>query len=180
MDVDADEILEVEGYVCILDKRVKDMGIEVEGVLSLYNEYIDRVTEDIMSSKEDVPFKVNIYDDFDPESIVDVVPSIDNIDYSLSRDGLEVDCKVLLNANLSKNRRIYGIKEVIETNETIDKKNKPSITVYIVQKGDVLWDIAKRYNTTTEDIIVSNNITNGVLTPGDKIIIEKKIEEMKV
>ncbi|WFA08513.1 SPOCS domain-containing protein [Tissierella sp. Yu-01] len=180
LDVDADDILEVEGYVGILDKRVIDMGIEVEGVLSLDIEYIDRVTEDIMSSKEDVPFKVNIYDDLDPESIVDVVPSIDNIDYSLSRDGLEVDCKVLLNANLSKNRRIYGIKEVIETNETIDKKNKPSITVYIVQKGDVLWDIAKRYNTTTEDIIVSNNITNGVINPGDKIIIEKKIEEMKV
>ncbi len=40
----------------------------------------------------------------------------------------------------------------------------------MVQRDDILWDIAKRYNTTVDEIIESNNIISppSNLMPGEK------------
>lgn len=177
-DIDPNEILEIEGYTSILDKKLVGEELVVEGILTLDIQYIDRTTEELGSHREDIPFRTSIYEDGNEGALVEVESSLDNVKYSLKKDGCSVEANVLLNINLSKNRKIYGIREIKETDVLIDKKNKPSITVYIVQKGDGLWDIAKRYNTTTEEILFSNNNGTGEFHPGDKIIIEKKVESM--
>jgi LysM repeat protein len=51
----------------------------------------------------------------------------------------------------------------------------PSITVYVIKKGDSLWSIAKRYNTTVADIAEINGIDpHATIFPGQKLIIVKK------
>ena len=51
----------------------------------------------------------------------------------------------------------------------------PSITVYVVKKGDTLWDIAKRFNTTVQDIQEVNELdASGNINPLQKLIILKK------
>ena len=42
--------------------------------------------------------------------------------------------------------------------ETYDLSKAPSIIVYICKDGDNLWDIAKKYNTTEEEIANVNEI----------------------
>ena len=61
------------------------------------------------------------------------------------------------------------------TKEEIDAY--PSMTVYQVKKGDTLWNLAKRYNTTIKDIEELNDMdtVNG-LKEGQKIIILKKVK----
>ncbi|PHV69374.1 hypothetical protein CS063_16195 [Sporanaerobium hydrogeniformans] len=55
--------------------------------------------------------------------------------------------------------------------------NYPSMTVYQVKKGDTLWDLAKRFNTTVKDIQEINGIdTPDVLHIGQKLIILKKVK----
>ena len=47
----------------------------------------------------------------------------------------------------------------------------------MIQKDDTLWDIAKRYNTTVDEIVLANNVLSPTtLMPGEKIIIEKKVD----
>lgn len=41
--------------------------------------------------------------------------------------------------------------------------------VYIVKSGDTLYKIAKRYNTSTEDLMKLNNLTSNILTIGQII-----------
>lgn len=41
-----------------------------------------------------------------------------------------------------------------------DDYDKPSMTIYIVQRGDTLWEIAKRYNVTIQAIVEANNIAD--------------------
>ena len=46
--------------------------------------------------------------------------------------------------------------------------------IYMVQKGDSLWKIAKKYRTTVADIIAVNEIENPELIyPGQKLLIIK-------
>lgn len=179
-EVDAQEVLDIETSATIIGEKFVENGVEVEGLLSVNLVYLDRISEEIMSYNMDYPFKSTMYDDIDPESSIEVHSNIEDVDFSIRKDGLEVDCRIALTANLSKNRKIHTIKEIEETEELIDKSNAPSITIYIVQKGDTLWDIAKRYNSTQEDIITSNKLETAEINVGDKIIIEKKVEEIAV
>lgn len=179
-DIDPREILEVEVVPSILDKRYEDDNIIIEGLLSLEVYYIDRLTDELSFYKEDFPFKTVVNEEFYANTVLEVEASVDNIKYLLKKDSFIVDGNIILNFDLSNGRNIYSIKEIRETGVQIDKKNNPSITIYIVQKGDELWDIAKRYKTTEEEILISNNRDSGELLPGDKIIIEKKIEDVKI
>ena len=177
-DIDPIDVLELGGYTNILSKNIVGNGIEIDGVLSLNVEYIDRISQEIMSYNMDYPFSSTIYEDVEENAQVDVDSTIGDVNYSINRDSFDIDMKIRLTADLSIYRRIYTIKEIEGTDLLIDKSKAPSIIIYIVQKGDSIWDIAKRYKSTKEDIMQSNNLDSPNLKPGDKIIIEKKIEEI--
>ena len=178
--VDADEILEIDGYPSILDIKFLDDDIVIEGILSLDIQYIDKTSQELSNYKGDFPFKTTLYEEETGEVLLGINTSVDTIDFTLKNDGFSIETDILLDINLSKNRKIYSIKQIVETEKSIDKNNKPSIIIYIVQRGDKLWDIAKRYNTTIEEILTSNNNTTGELNLGDKIIIEKMVEGVLV
>jgi LysM repeat protein len=59
---------------------------------------------------------------------------------------------------------------------SIDYGRIPAVTIYMVQKGDTLWSIAKRYNTTVDALAKLNNIDNpSRVTNGTQIMILKNI-----
>ena len=43
--------------------------------------------------------------------------------------------------------------------------------MYTVKAGDTLWSIAKRYNTTVEELMKLNNLNNDLLSIGKVLII---------
>ena len=43
--------------------------------------------------------------------------------------------------------------------------------IYIVQKGDSLWSIARKYDTTVDSIKRNNNLSTNVLQIGQKLKI---------
>ena len=52
-----------------------------------------------------------------------------------------------------------------------NNSNSNSGTTYTVQKGDSLYSIAKKFNTTVDSIKRKNNFTNNLLSIGQKLII---------
>ena len=52
----------------------------------------------------------------------------------------------------------------------VPKKDK-TFNNYIVQKGDSLWSIAKKYNQTVDELKEKNNLTSNLLSIGQKLII---------
>ena len=50
---------------------------------------------------------------------------------------------------------------------------KPSLVIYFAQKGDTLWDIAKSYSVTQENISRANKIVDGYIKAGQKIVIPR-------
>lgn len=63
-------------------------------------------------------------------------------------------------------------KEIKETKDGIP--GTPTMTIYIVQRGDTLWNIAKKYNVTIEAIVQTNNIANpDSIMPGQQLVIPR-------
>ena len=48
---------------------------------------------------------------------------------------------------------------------------EPSNTIYVVKKGDTLYSIARKYNTTVNDIKSKNKLTTNNLSIGQELII---------
>lgn len=56
-------------------------------------------------------------------------------------------------------------------------RQSPGIVGYLVQEGDTLWDIAKRFRTTAGKIREGNNLSGDQIAPGDCLILMKEIPE---
>lgn len=73
--------------------------------------------------------------------------------------------------NLTSDTLTIGQQLQIPTSEEI-----PSTITYTVQKGDSLWNIANKYNTTVNEIISLNNLTSNTLQIGQQLLIPTTIQ----
>lgn len=176
--INAIDILDINCSHNTLDKRYIDGEIIIEGVLNVDVYYIDRIGRGISSYKDHFPYKSNIpYESDSTNFSIDINSKLGDTEYTLRRDSLSLKNNINYEIRLNKDRKFSGIKSIETTGDMIDKSHMPSITIYIVQKGDILWDVARRYNTTTDEILRSNNLEpNYELKVGDKIIIEKNVD----
>ena len=173
-----EEIYSLEGSPTIIDSRFIDDELVVEGILGVQIIYLEKDTTEINTLKEEIPYKFYLpLEDKKTNENIDVDISLDSIKATINPESLSIIGMIKHKITVNRNRVLNVINLIDETGEIIDKKNRPSITIYIVQKGDVLWDIAKRYNTTLEEIQGANeNLSPNNIMPGEKIIIEKKVD----
>ena len=56
---------------------------------------------------------------------------------------------------------------------TIPNSSDTSInsSMYVVKAGDTLWNIAKRYNTTVENLMMMNNLNTDLITIGQRLMV---------
>jgi LysM repeat protein len=59
--------------------------------------------------------------------------------------------------------------------DSAELKKMASMTVYVVQTGDTLWKIAKRYNTAMDELESVNGIEGNRVVPGQKLLVLKKV-----
>lgn len=70
--------------------------------------------------------------------------------------------------NLKDNIITVGKTLIVSNN---NENNPLECIVYTVKKGDSLYSISKKYNTTVDEIKRYNNLTSNLLNIGDRIII---------
>ena len=51
------------------------------------------------------------------------------------------------------------------------KKNKAALTIYFSQQGETVWEIAQRYNTTVEAIMLENSLTEDKILENAMLLI---------
>lgn len=59
--------------------------------------------------------------------------------------------------------------------DTEKMKAMPGIVGYFVQPQDSLWDVAKRFHTTEDSILASNDLPGGEIKTGDCLILIKEV-----
>ncbi len=77
------------------------------------------------------------------------------------------------NLSIGQNLKIRVSEEIIEECYGIDyiPPETKEETTYTVKKGDSLYSIAKKYNTTVDNIKKKNNLKTNLLSIGQKLII---------
>lgn len=92
--------------------------------------------------------------------------------YTISgADAVDVRMLIGIYVKLVKNDRVKTVCsiEIAEPENTIEN-GMQSYIIYFVQPGDTLWNIAKRYKTTIDEIVANNGITDP-----DKLNVGQKI-----
>lgn len=98
-----------------------------------------------------------------PSEITYVVKSGDSL-YSIARKYNTTVNDLMKYNNLTSNLLSIGQTLKIPTSES-------TITSYTVKSGDTLYSIARKYNTTVDEIKRKNNLTSNTLSIGQTLII---------
>ena len=89
--------------------------------------------------------------------IPEIKAEVKHTAYNLNVAGeIEIRCILSLNANIIRKRKIELVNEVVT--EPLENGDKNGIVIYFVQKGDNLWEIAKRYAVPQSEILRFNNM----------------------
>lgn len=172
------QILKINAAVNIDDSHIINDKAMVEGIIDIDILYIAKSDESpIYSYKTVLPYRQTLeVRGALPEMEMNIDTTIEHIGFNmLSND--EIDLRILLgfNAEVIKQQQSKIITD-IKFSE-IDKEileNMPSMVVYIVQNGDRLWDIAKRYNMSIDELKDVNEIEDDVQV-GQKLLILKNV-----
>ena len=104
-------------------------------------------------------------------SICDAKAELEHLSYTISgaRD-IEIRSVIALSLK-AVNSDSCKYVSAIDYDDEAPAPCVPSMVVYFVQPGDMLWDIAKRYRTTPDAILAVNGSEKECMKPGNKIYI---------
>ena len=156
--------------------------MNVEGVIEVDILYISEDDKRPLNSlRAVIPFSQMVeLKGMKQDSNYEIKPSIDQLGVMML-DSEEIEVKATINLNTIVFDLISEpIIADIEVSELDMQKIQamPGIIGYVVKKGDSLWNIAKKYYTTKNEIMAVNNLEDERIKEGDKLIILKKVEAM--
>ena len=178
----ADKILQIchsEGTVKIDEMSVKDDGLLVEGVLEVRILYLTSDdTQPIQSSVENVPFRFLIEaPGINGDTVNQLNPGLEQLSAVMMGGGV-IEIKATISLDLLAlqpvcEQIITGVSEAPMDLKSLQRL--PGIVGYIVQPGDSLWKIAKKFHTTIDTIMAANGLTDIAVKPGDRLILVKEL-----
>jgi len=183
LDDNNPEIGEIYAVLCkpILNEYfVNDDRVTLEGLVNCNVLYLsDNEDQTVYCINQEIPFTHNM----DVKGVrngvncnIDI--DIDHYNYSVISSN-EIEIRLAIGAGFN-GKTIKSIMVPVSASERsfdeMNEKSSPSLIIYYSKPGDTLWQIAKRYFTTIEEIRKYNDINEkDLLGTHQKIIIPKKI-----
>ena len=170
-----------QGKVKIDKTRIVENGVQADGVIMLKILYI--IGNDSMpfySMEAMIPFShVVEARGIRPDSSYRLKAELEQLSAAMV-DGNEIEIRASVGLNLLAVIRepVFIIDKVEE--KPLDMKKiqaMPGILIYMVKPGDELWDIARKYHTSIEEICTLNGLKeNQEPSPGTPLLVVKKVE----
>ncbi len=173
------QVCHSDGTVRVDECRSVDGGLEAEGVLQVRILYI--VSDDDMpfyAMEAVLPFTQLIeVPGMHPEVCYELQADLEQLSTSMA-DSHEIEIKAVLNltALVLEKEKLPLLQEIRE--KPLDParvRDLPGIVCCRMQPEDTLWEMAKTYYTTVEDICKLNHLEKEP-APGQTILLMKKVE----
>lgn len=171
------EVFSVNIKPILTDYSIVENKATIEGILESIVMY--KAMEGIQplySFVQEVPFRHYVdVDGLKEDMEAEVELFLEEVNYNVV-NGEQVEVKVNIGASCEAYciKAIDVIENIEELEEEVNLTTRPSLTIYFMQPEDTLWRVAKKYHTTVQRIMETNQIEDPIaVKPGDHIIIEK-------
>lgn len=174
------QICHSQGKVKIDKTEIVENGIQAEGIVHMKILY--SVGNDDMpfySMEAMIPFThVVEARGITPECEYFLKTDLEQLSTTMvDSNEIEVKAAVSLNVLVMRQEEAVIIDHVEEKPLDMEKiRSMPGITVYMVKPEDTLWDIAKRFYTTVEEIRSLNELEDEKVSPCQPLLLVKKVE----
>ncbi|MCL2217796.1 MAG: DUF3794 domain-containing protein [Defluviitaleaceae bacterium] len=173
------QVFRVKGTAHMDEVKIIEDKIVVEGAINTDILYVaESDATPLASFRTVIPYRQVIEaKGADSSMRADVDISIDHVAFNMLSPR-EAEVRFLLTFNTrvveEEETRIVGDITFADLDPAA-LASQASMTVYIVQPGDNLWKIAKRYNTPLDELLSVNDIEHpGRIAPGQKLLILKR------
>ena len=178
-DIEGLNLIDVDVVPSIVNENKINSKILYEAELNLMFIFENSRTQ-IITKDAKIPFEYTVENLQNGESLNTNCNMVIKSQDFILQDGGNINCNVDVQANTNMYRTAnINMIDSIQENENSEEQDY-SIVIYIVKKGDTLWNIAKEFRSTVDGIARVNGIENkDLIMPGQKLYIPKfeKISE---
>ena len=174
-EIVGNKLIDVDVEPTIIKTNKNNSKIIYEGELQLKLLYSDNEQIQTNSQNATLPFEISI-DNLENVEKIEDMPNVEVQSSDCKVEGGSVNCSVdlMLRTDLHENTNLDIIDEISETE--LEDPQDYSVVIYIVKKDDSLWQIAKRFKSTVDDIVRVNGIENPEkIMEGEKLYIPKTV-----
>ena len=173
------QICHSSGSVKLDGVEVRENELAVDGVLEVKLLYLtDEDARPVQAATRLVPFH---YEAETPgiteDSIWYLEPGLEQLTAVMAGGG-QAELRGVITLDLfvlqPETRQII-LQAQVHPVDTEKMKAMPGIVGYLVQQGDSLWDVAKRFHTTEKSILEANELPGDAIKAGDCLILVKEI-----
>lgn len=172
-DFKPEKIINVTGDVIVNDKKISDDKVIVDGIIKAQVIYKTNDENNLYGHVSgDIPFTtmIDIVGSKDDMKAV-IKAALESLDAVIEANTIAIKASVIINAKVFYEIEKEFISDVVEGEDEVADK-KASITIYVVGKGDTLWDLAKKYCCTMQELKKINDLEEEyTLQEGEKLII---------
>lgn len=175
------QLLHAKGQLKNLELQQQEGGVLLEGSLDIKVLYITSDDEHPYGAcKETIPFTAFIeIPHMSLQSEYQMECLLEQLSVGLAGNG-ELEVKALVGIRVfAYDMVLYPvIKEIAVGDLDLEQMQRiPGITGYVVKEEDSLWDIAKAYSTTVDEIKETNDLKSSQIKCGDTLVIVKSVGE---
>ena len=176
------QICHCQGNVKVDQVQVQEDGVMVEGVVSVCVLYVSsQDASPLAGVKTDLPFSQLIEGSgMNEQNTISLRASMESLGAMMTgQNEIEIKAAVQLECFAVQPLREEMISQVEEESLNMETlENLPGIVGYLVKEDDTLWNIAKSYYTTMDEIRTINQLSTDNIKKGDKLLVVKKVNSV--
>jgi len=164
----------------IEDTTTQNGYAQIEGYLDTRLLYLsDSKNLPVYSVMRKIPFSMRLDNkEITNNSIFDTDVTLEHSSYILkSERDAEIRAALKVFGKVITQKNVEVISDITVNEEApLKKQEQPGIVIYFADENEDLWEIAKRYNTTSEEIAEVNNIELNIpLKKRQQLLIPKRL-----
>lgn len=152
---------------------VEGNSMIITGTLDTYVLYLTTVSDTpLYSHKGEIEFTASVdVCDFKEGSNIECDAYVESCSFVQSgENAVDIRSNIVVTVKVTDSSRV-GVIDQIDVSEAEIAPSK-AITIYFVQQGDTMWDVAKRYRMSTDKIYAANKLSpDAELSPGFALLI---------
>lgn len=179
-ELNGNEIYDVSVIPTIIAQNVTNREVVFEGEIKLNILYASNNGNSVDTKQCIIPFNFTMSSDvINSNYDIDTEIEIKNQDFIVGTDGyIEAKVDLEFSLNISRTIKVNVIDEV--TVNELRQREIYSMIIYFVKPGDSLWNIAKKFRSTVDDIVRVNEIEDeNKIYPGQQLFIPKYVYTKK-